>query len=101
MGMRRPDWRSSRQTSKHHIEDHKIIGVDGRLIQRIIAARDYIDGIGLFPQALGHEPRNARIIFNEQKPHTCIIRQAGRKVRYLRSGTNRFRPPVVIRRHCG
>jgi hypothetical protein len=48
----------------HHVEDHKIVGIDGRLIEGIVSRGGDIDGVGLFAQALGHEPRNARVVFD-------------------------------------
>jgi hypothetical protein len=49
-----------------------------------------LNGISLFAQALGHKPRDARIVFDKQKPHVSIIRQVSGKVRKSRvaSGVN-------------
>src|SRR5213080_3288550 len=48
----------------HHIEDYQVVGSDRRLIKRVVAAVGDIHGVGLFAQALGHESRDARIVFN-------------------------------------
>ncbi len=80
-------------TGNHHIEDHQVVRIDRHLIKRIVAGIGDIHGIGLFAQALGHESRDAPIVFNEQEPHASIIRQVQGKVRDLPSDCRTIAAP--------
>jgi Stage II sporulation protein E (SpoIIE) len=71
----------------HHVEDHQVVSIDRGLIKRIVAGVGNIDGIRLFAQALGHETRDARIVFDKKQPHASIIRQKQRKSEILAGGS--------------
>ena len=53
----------------HHVENGEIVGVDGGLIQRILAGRGHVHGIGLLAQPLGHEISDSRIVFHQENAH--------------------------------
>src|SRR5216684_6741078 len=50
----------------HHVEDHQVVSIDRGLIEGVVAGTGNIDGVRLFAQALGHESRDARIVFDKQ-----------------------------------
>ena len=54
---------------KHHIKNQKVVGVHCREVKCFLPIACNIDGVGLLSQALGHEGRHSRLIFNQQNPH--------------------------------
>src|SRR5229473_6402488 len=58
----------------HDVQDYDVIRVDGRLIEGIVTGCGDVNGIRLFAKAFGHEPCNARIVFDKWKPHASMIR---------------------------
>src|SRR5271157_1995627 len=54
---------------QHDVENHDVVLVDGRLVQRLFAILGYIHGIGLFAQPFGDKPGDPAFVFYQQHPH--------------------------------
>src|SRR6266566_3366703 len=53
----------------HHVENGEIVGVDGGLIERVLAAGGQVHGVGLLAQPSGHEIGDSGIVFHQQNAH--------------------------------
>jgi len=64
------------RSRNHDVQNDQVILIDVRLIQRFFAGHCGIDRVGLLAQSLDHKPAHPRIIFDQQNPHGCIIRES-------------------------
>jgi len=68
-----PDSRSRLQTSKHHVEDDRVVLGRPRHPQRIVAGARDVGGEPFLDESSPEQPRHLHVILDHQDPHACIV----------------------------
>src|ERR1700686_195985 len=67
------------RSGNHDVQNDQVVLVDVRLIKRIFTGSGGIDRVSLLAQSFDHKPAHPLIVFDEQYPHGCMIRETARK----------------------
>jgi hypothetical protein len=59
----------------HHVEYHRVVVVDRRLVERVVAVARNVNRVGLLAQASRDESCDARVILYEQYSHLKFPRR--------------------------
>ena len=68
-GAQRPAHFAAVSIRQQHVEDHGVVLVVVRALERASRVRCDIDRVRLFAEALGQHPRRIRFIFDKQHSH--------------------------------